>query len=250
MDYQALSRRIDALIAELLEHKRREQNAGRKKVRVLITGDSFSSLQATLLSLEALESAGYQLLMTFSHSACLSGLKAACIGEVDSRCAGVVYCEQEPVSAQDEGDYSSLFLPALSTNSLSKIALCIRDNMASAWVFHALNSHKKVIATLNSECLNSSASGFASALLNRLAEYVATLEQYGVVIAGQKMSGVIPRSIGHVGKSVSLPKHLITLSDILTFSGEESLHVDSHTLITPAAQDEIRRQNITVIQGS
>lgn len=248
MEHQALSRRIDALIAELLEHKRRELNAGRKKVRVLITGDSFSSLPATLLSLEALDSAGYQLLMTFSHSACVSGLKAACIGEIDSRSARVVYCEQEP--AQAGGDYDNLFLPALSTNSLSKIALCIRDNIASAWVFHALSRHKQVIATLNSECLNSAPSGFATALLSRLAEYVATLEQYGVVITGQKMSGVIPRSIGHVGKSVGLQKNLITLSDILTFSARESLHVDSHTLITPAAQDEIRRQNITVIQGS
>lgn len=248
MEHPILSQRLDSLIAQLLEQKRRELNAGRKKVRVLITGDNFSTFPATLLSLAALDRAGYQLLVTFSHSATVSGLKSAWISEVDSNCTGVVYTEQAPAEGDD--DYSHLFLPALSTNSLSKIALCIRDNIASEWVFHAFNRRKQVIVTLNPECLNSGDMGFTSPLLSRLAEYVATLEQFGAVIVGQKVPHAAIRHIGKPSKSVSLQKRLITLSDILTFSGHECLRIDNLTLITPAAQDEIRRQNITVIQGS
>jgi hypothetical protein len=245
MEHPVLSQRLDELIAELLEQKRRELNAGRKKVRVLITGDNFSTLPATLLSLAALDLAGYQLWITFSHSATVSGLKSAYVSGVDSNCTGVLYTEQAP--AQGDDDYSHLFLPAISTNSLSKIALCIRDNIASEWVFHALNRRKPVVATLNPECLNSGDTEFTSPLFSRLAEYIATLEQYGIVIAGKK---TMTCSIGKTGKSASLQKRLITLSDILTFSGQERLCIDNHTLITPAAQDEIRRQNITVIQRS
>ncbi|WP_243739108.1 hypothetical protein [Buttiauxella sp. JUb87] len=232
MEHLALSQRLDTLIAALLEQKRRELNAGRKKVRVVVTGDNFSSLPAALLSLAALDRAGYQLLVTFSHSASVSGLKTAFINEVDSTCVGALYGEQEPAAGDD--DYSSLFLPALSTNSLSKIALGIRDNIASSWVFHALNRRIKVIATLNQECLNHEATGLPLSLLSRLAEYVTTLEQYGIVIAGKK----IPTA----GQT------LLTLSDIRTFSGDAGLRVARHTLITPAARDEIRRQNITIIQ--
>lgn len=232
MEHQALSQRLDTMIAALLEQKRRVLNDGRKKVRVVVTGDDFSTLPAALLSLAALDRAGFQLLLTFSHSACVSGLKSAYISEVDSTCAGAVYCEQEPAVGEDE--YTSLFLPALSTNTLSKIALGIRDNIACSWVFHALNQHTKVIATLNPEFLNHEATGFTHPLLSRLAEYVTTLEQYGIVIAGKKMPLAAQK--------------LLTLSDILTFSGDAGLRIARHTLITPAAKDEIRRQNITVIQ--
>lgn len=232
MENQALSQQLDAMITALLEQKRRALNAGRKKVRVVVTGDDFSTLPAALLSLAALDRAGYQLLVTFSHTACVSGLKSAYIREVDSTCIGALYCEQE--LAAGEEDYTSLFLPSLSTNSMSKIALGIRDNIACSWVFHALNQRIKVIATLNPDCLNHEATGFTLALLSRLAEYVTTLEQYGIVIAGKKK----PRAA----------QKLLALSDILTFSVGGELRIARHTLITPAAQDEIRRQNIMVIQ--
>lgn len=244
MEQQVLSQRLDAIIAELLAQKRRELNAGRKKIRVLITGDRFCSLPATLLSLKALDHAGYQLLMTFSHSAQLSGLKTACMREVDATCAGAWYSEQDPI---EDDDYNSLFLPALSSNSLSKIALCIRDNITSRWVFHALSTGKPVMTTLNAECLESAASGNTRPWLGRLAEYVATLEQYGVVVVGKKMPAQ-NGPIAHRGKAISQPKQLITRSDILTCSSGERLTVGRHTLITAAAQDEIRRRNITVIQ--
>jgi hypothetical protein len=247
MEHQALSQQLDKFIAVLLEQKRRALNAGRKRVRVLITGDNASTLPKTLLSLSALDGAGYQLMVTFSHTASISGLKTLYINEIDSLCSGALYCEQEPAVGGE--DYSSLFLPALSTNSLSKIALGIRDNIACGWVFHALNRGIKVIATLNPECLSHEVTGFTPPLLNRLFEYASVLEQYGIAILGQKTPGVMKRNMGKPSKSVSLQKHLITLSDILTFSGGEDLRIENHTLITPAAQDEIRRQNITVIQG-
>lgn len=237
MDSQTLSQLLDRVIADVLAQRRGVEHDARQKVRVVITGEDASTLPATLLSLLALDRAGYRLLVSFSHSASLSGLRAACMRDVEARCRGALFNESGP-QAGDE-DYASLYLPALSTNSLSKIALGIVDNLAGRWAFHALGQQKKVIATLNPQCLQTADAGFAPALLARLAGYASTLERYGIVIAGKKPA--VSPADGN--------KRLITLADIRLHPAAEALQIDSHTLITPAAQDEIRQQNITVIKG-
>jgi hypothetical protein len=237
MESQALSRWLDTLIADLLAQKSQKVNAERKTVRVVITGSDTATLPMTLRGLLALDIADYQLRVAFSHSASLSGLKTAMLDEMAVRCAGAIVddksVDQQPADGED---YDSLYLPALSTNSLSKIALGIRDNLATGWVFHALQKQKNVIVTLNPERLNPADSGFTSPLLARLAGYADVLRQYGIVVTGTNSADVI-------GK-----KRLITLSDIRQHRATERLRIDSNTLITPAAQDEIRRQNITVIR--
>ncbi|MGG8471665.1 flavoprotein [Rahnella sp. PAMC25617] len=224
-ELQRLSRLIDKSIAELLVRERAARNAGCKTVRVVITGSDLTTLPQTLKSLRALESAGYVLRVMFSYSAGESGLKTALLSEI------------QLVSGIDEFSTltdDSLYLPALSTNSLSKIALGLRDNLATTQVFHALSLNTPVIVTLNSELLHLSDSAFAPPLQARLNDYIDTLRQYGIAIKGLE--------------DTACQKRLITMNDIRLHHTSGSLRIGRNTLITPAAQDEIRRQNITVIR--
>ena len=225
---QRLSRLIDRSIADLLVRKRAMQNAGRKTVRVVITGTDLTTLPLTLKSLRALDCAGYQLRVVFSHSAAQSGLCAALRPDISSFC--LIQAAFTPTA--DTGD--TLFLPALSTNSLTKIALGIRDNLATTEVFQALSSKRSVIVTLNPELIHSGDSGFTPPLKAGLHDYIGALRQYGITLAGS------------VTTEIACEKRLITLNDIRLHRATETLKMGRNTLITPAAQDEIRRQNITV----
>ena len=222
-ELQRLSRLIDKSIAELLVRKRAARNAGCKTVRVVITGSDLTALPQTLKSLQALEAAGYVLRVMFSLSAGQSGLKSALLSEIKA-----FSDDDERLLLTDD----SLYLPALSTNSLSKIALGLRDNLATTQVFHALSIKTPVIVTLNPELLHLSDSAFSLPLQARLNDYVDTLRQYGIAIKGREDN--------------ACQKRLITLNDIRLYHTGDSLRIGRNTLITPAAQDEIRRQNITV----
>ncbi|MBV6817818.1 flavoprotein [Rahnella sp. PD12R] len=235
MESQALSRWLDTVIANLLAEKKQTV----KTVRVVITGSDVTTLPVTLRGMRALEHAGYRLQVAFSHSANLGGLKAALLAEMT---AGVVVDDKSADEQLADGeDYDSLYLPALSGNSLTKIALGIRDNLATSWVFHALQKQKNVIATLPPELLNPADSGFPPPLMVRLAGYADVLRQYGIAVTGIN-------SDVQVSTEITGKKRLITLSDIRQHRTTQRLRIDSNTLITPAAQDEIRRQNITVIR--
>ncbi|MEA9390216.1 hypothetical protein SJI19_06575 [Acerihabitans sp. TG2] len=258
---QTLSQLLDTFIAELLAQKKCDVDSGSKKMRVVITGNDISALTETVNCLVALGRAGYQLWVTFSQSASLSALKMSYIQAIGQRCSGVVFDEQPRHDVVFDDDYESLFLPALSTNSMSKIALGIRDNIASEWVFHAFSQQKQIIATLNSECLAGPKNAvLPQPLLSRLSSYVQTLEQYGIVFSGNKMmcsarsdatpTGARQLAVDAVHNKVPhAPKRLITLRDIRLHPTNEHLCVDSKTLITPAARDEISHRKITVIQG-
>ncbi|MFO6300055.1 flavoprotein [Rahnella selenatireducens] len=236
MESQVLSRWLDTVIANLLAEKKQTV----KTVRVVITGSDVTTLPVTLRGMLALEHAGYRLRVAFSHSAILGGLKTALLAEMKD---GVIVddkCADEPLA--DGEDYDSLYLPALSGNSLTKIALGIRDNLATGWVFHALQKQKYVVVTLPPELLNAADSGFPLPLMARLTGYADVIRQYGIAVTGTNSDVQASANIT-TGK-----KRLITLSDIRQHRTTQRLRIDSNTLITPAAQDEIRRQNITVIR--
>lgn len=238
MDSQTLSQLLDRAIAELLA-----QSVAQKNVRVVVTGDDLSSLPETLNCLAALEQAGYALWVSFSHSASQSALKAACIDALRQRGSRAGFDRQR-------ADYDALYLPALSVNSMSKIALGIRDNLACEAVFQALQQRKQAIATLHPQCHDNR---LPLTLLARLAGYAQVLESYGVKIAGKKMAHVDPDPVSLSVPSTSLPtagkKRLITLRDIRLLAPGEELWVERDTLITPAAKDEISRRNLTLIYG-
>ncbi|MCU6669652.1 hypothetical protein M8013_12945 [Enterobacteriaceae bacterium H4N4] len=229
---------IDRAIAELLA-----QSVVPKNVRVVVTGDDLASLPDTLNCLTALEQAGYSLWVSFSHSASQSALKDACIDTLRQWGSHAGF-------DRHYGDYDALYLPALSINSMSKIALGIRDNLACEAVFQALQQHKPTIATLHPQCHDSR---LPLPLLARLEGYTQMLESYGVTLTGKKMAHV-----GSLPVSPSAPftrqpfadkKRLIALRDIRLLAPGEELRVERDTLITPAAKDEIKRRNLTVIYG-
>lgn len=209
-----LSDFLDALIPALL---------ARRTVRVVISGEDLSTLTATLACLGALHRSGYLLRLAFSHSARHSSLQAACLDGLAARQITAL-CDN---AGPESDEYCQLYLPALSSNSLSKIALGIRDNLASRWVFHALSQKKPVVVTLNAEYRHSA---FPAALQARLAEYAATLTAYGITVIGQEKTA-----------------KLITLSDARQLPAGEPVHIGRHTLVTPAARDEFRTRGIELI---
>lgn len=218
---QRLSDFLDKLIPALL---------AQRVIRVVISGEELSTLPPTLESLAALHNRGYLLRLTFSHSARHSSLQAACLKGLALRQITVMCDNADPGPEQDE--YCQLYLPALSTNSMSKIALGIRDNRVCRWAFHALSQKKPVIITRCAE-----ASGFTPALQARLSAYAATLADYGFTIIGYRAEAKHTR-------------RLLTLGDIRQLPHGEPVHLDKHTLITPAARDEIRARGIALIQSS
>lgn len=235
MDSQTLSQLLDRMIAELLA-----QSAAQKNVRVVVTGDDLASLPDTLNCLAALEQAGYQLWVSFSHSASQSALKPACVDALRQRGSRAGF-DATP------SHYEALYLPALSVNSMSKIALGIRDNLACEAVFQALHHRKQTIATLHPDCHDRR---LPLPLLTRLEGYAHTLESYGVTISGKRMG---PAPLNAPAHADNLPardkKRLITLRDIRLLAPGESLRVERNTLITPAAKDEIARRHLTLIHG-
>jgi len=234
MDNQTLSQLLDRVIADVLA-----QSVAQKNVRVVVTGEDIASLPETLSCLAALELAGYQLWVSFSHSASQSALKSACMDALSQRGSRAGFDRSPP-------HYEALYLPALSVNSMSKIALGIRDNLACETVFQALQHRKQIIATLHPQCVDST---LPLPLLSRLEGYAQVLESYGIALSGKRAAHV--RSVQ--GSQSALPvagkKRLITLRDIRLLATGTVLRVEGKTLITPAARDEIQRRNLTVIQG-
>ncbi len=233
MDQHYLSQLLDTIIDDLLMRRKKRLQANSKIMHVLISGDDLTTLPATLDCLMALTHSGYCLRLAFSCSASHSALQATCLDALTQRGIDVLCdnCEPGAVTDNDWGVY----LPALSTNSMSKIALGIRDNLVCRWAFYALAQNKPVIVTLNAECRHDSTTHFAPALRARLANYAATLMEYGCTI------------IGHPAP-VSPEKRLLTLSDVRQHPSGDTLHIGGNTLITPAARDEIRDRGIAIVQ--
>ncbi|QHM69918.1 flavoprotein [Mixta intestinalis] len=237
MDQHSLSRLLDQIIAELLAQKKQQQTHDRI-MKVVISGEDLVTLPATLDALSALARSGYGLSLAFSWSASHSSLRPACLNGLAQRGITAWQDDSEPVPG--DTSFHGVYLPALSSNSLSKIALGIRDNLVCRWAFHALGLNKQVIVTPNAEYRSDTTCAFSAALRARLMSYAATLVEYGITVIGQTNSN------GGAQKA-SGAQPLITLSDVRQHRAGEALHIDSRTLITPAARDEIQRRGIVVI---
>lgn len=241
MDAQRLSHRLDSLIADLLAQRRRRLQAHGKVMRVVLSGEDLATLPTTLDCLTALNQRGYLLVMSFSHSAIQASLHSTCLEALAQRDVEALCDDRDPCPTEET--FSGLYLPSLSTNSLSKIALGIRDNRACRWAFHALSLSKPIIVTLNAECRDDAASQLPPALRARLTSYVATLGEYGFTIIGRSTVNPAQRPTAPVAKP------LITLSDVRQLPAGAVLSVGRRTLITPAARDEIRDRGIVMVQG-
>lgn len=215
----------------------RQQRSGQQVMRVVLSGEDLATLPATLDCLTALHRNGYLLVLVFSHSAMQSLLHTACLDALAQRGINVV-CDNLPPQASEA--FHSLFLPALSTNSASKIALGIRDNLVCHWAFHALSSNKPVIVTLNPECRTDANTALPSTFRARLMNYTRTLAGYGFTIIGQPVTHAAPQPSG--------TRRLVTLSDVRQYPNGHELHIGTRTLITPAARDEIRDRGIVIVQ--
>lgn len=240
MDSQRLSHLLDTLIADLLQQRRLRLPTSNKTMHVILNGEDVTSLPATLACLSALHRCGYRLNMVFSHSASQSSLQSACLEALTQRGINEMRgSQQEPPEAEPCGD---VYFPALSTNSLSKIALGIRDNLVCLWAFYALSMKKTAIVTLNAECRPDQNSALPQSLRARLAHYAGTLVEYGFTVIGQHTPGPEQTPLAHVHKP------LVTLGDIRQYQKGQTLYIGHRTLITPAARDEIRDRGLVIVQ--
>lgn len=240
MEQQQLSCLIERAIDELLAQHKIVVPSDKPVMRVVLSGDDLSTLPTTVDCLRALARCGYFLSLAFSHSAAQSSLQASCLQMLHRHGIELVHDDRE--SAQIDYSCSGLYLPALSTNSMSKMALGIRDNLVCRAAFHALSLHQQVIVTLNGECQGEAGQRLPVALRERLAGYVSTLVEYGFTVLGQQYVSVKKAVVIH-GE-----RRLITLSHVRQHPDGQPLHIHQRTLITPAARDEIRRRAITMIQ--
>ena len=240
MNAQQLSQHLDNLITDMLAQRRRRLQAHSKVMRVVVSGEDLSALPTTLDCLAALDRSGYLLVITFSHSSIRASLPSSCLAALARRGVEALCDNRDP--GQAEAAFSGLYLPSLSTNSLSKIALGIRDNRVCRWAFHALSSNIPTIVTLNAECRNDGVSLFPPAFRARLASYVATLGEYGITVIGGPMAQSDP------GPAMPPGKALLTLSDVRQHPTGTVLSIGPRTLITPAARDAIRDRGIVIAQ--
>ncbi|AOR62756.1 flavoprotein [Pectobacterium wasabiae] len=241
MDSQRLSHLLDTIIDDVLAQRKQRLQTRNKVMRVVLSGEDLTTLSTTLDCLAALDRSGYLLVMMFSHSAMQSSLHTACLEGLVRRGIDVLCDSREPHQTEDA--YSSLYLPALSSNSLSKIALGIRDNLVCRWAFQALSVNKAVIVTLNTECRPDVDNPLPQALRARLADYANTLVEYGFTVIGQHRTGTKQTL------SASPHKQLVTLSDVREYPSGQVLHIGNRTLITPSARDEIRDRGIVIVQS-
>ncbi|MBG6240394.1 MAG: hypothetical protein EKE12_00670 [Candidatus Symbiopectobacterium sp. Clec_Harlan] len=251
MNSQTLSSLIDKAITDALAHRTlriessRLESTGIENIQaetqrqpttfVMITGDDVAAFPATLRYLAALAQAGCLLSVHFSHSAQRLHTRFA---DTLHRLLPQVPCQQTIDPMLRSGD--TLLLPALSDNSLAKIALGLRDNAASQWVFQALAQDVRIIA------LHHPDAAMPSAYLAQLSRYQETLRQFGIRMMGQPaapQASVSHSAVACVGKS------LLTARDVRLHS-EDTLRVQPGTLITPAARDEIAARRITLITAS
>lgn len=238
MEQQALSHYLDRVIQQILD--RRRGFLPDRRMRVVITGDSSGGQVQAIQCLEALIQGGYGLELAFSHSAGAGAVSLRYRDWLHPHGSAAWVDQREP--EHEERAFAGLFLPNLSTNSLAKLALCLRDNLACRWVAHSLGQQKPVIATLNEEC-RQGLEGKEQGYQGQLARYIRRVADYGVVFSGMTMPaqtrGAPPAR--HGGKP------LITLGDIRDLTPGCELVVPAKGLITPAARDEIRRRRISLI---
>lgn len=238
MDSQRLSRLLDTIIDDILMQRKQRLQSRNRVMRVVISGEDLTTLPTTLACLAALDRSGYLLVMTFSWSARHSSLQSSCLDALARRGIDVVCDNRDPQPAETPA--TGVYFPALSSNSLSKIALGIRDNLVCRWAWHALSVNQSVIVTLNGECRDET---LPQAFRARLANYASTLVEYGFTVMGHQHTH---------GKHRSPTRHhprLVTLSDVRQYPKGQTLYIGNHTLITPAARDEIRDRGLVVVQN-
>ncbi len=226
MEITELTVMISQVVDEILAKKQQDM----KVIRVMVTGSERESLLDTLNCIKALYDSGYKIVITFSHSANNSVIKSVFLRWQQED--NIEFSVDSSLPNELSEDYYGLFFPAISINSLSKLALCIRDNLASNWFFHALLHRKPITTTVNNEYQTLIEHGTAS-LKEQVSTYLNQLENYGVSIIGKPQTS-------------SAHPSLVTLRNVKLHPESQPLCIEKNTIITPAAKEEIARRRLII----
>ncbi|MGY0613653.1 hypothetical protein [Vibrio sp. FJH11] len=227
MEIKDLTLMISQIVDDILEKKRQRS----KVIRVILTGNEQQSLLETLNCIKALYRSGYGIAVTLSQTANDSVIKSVFLRWQQE--ADIEFSMDSYLPDELSENYYGVFFPAISINSLTKLALCIRDNLATSWAFHALLNRKPITATLNHE-YHTVLENAAGPLTDQLSSYLNKVEDYGVSFIGKP----------HASRLV--PKSLITLQDVRSQPEYQPLIIEKNTIITPSAKEEIARRRIFI----
>ena len=227
MEKKDLTLIISQIVDEILAKKRQRS----KVIRVILTGNEQESLLDTLNCIKALYCSGYGIAVTLSHTAENSVIKSALIRWQQT--GDIEFSMDSYLPEELAEEYYGVFFPAISINSLSKLALCIRDNLATTWAFHALVNRKPITATLNYE-YQTALDNAPGPLREQFSTYVNKVEDYGVSFLGK------PSPSRRTNSS------LITLAAVRLQPENQPLLIEKDTIITPSAKEEIARRRIFV----
>ncbi|SBT13507.1 HFCD family protein [Vibrio celticus] len=225
------SKDLTVMISQVVDDILARKSQPSKVIRVILTGHEQESLLDTLNCIKALYRSGFGIAVTLSHSAEHSIIKSVFLRWQQED--DIEFSIDSYLPSELHDDYYGVFFPAISTNSLSKLALCIRDNLATSWAFHALLNRKSITATLSHEYQTVLDHG-PNPLIEQISTYVNKVENYGVRFMTK------PKAL-HIE-----PKSLITLADVKLQPEDQSLSIDKNTIITPSAKEEIVRRRISI----
>ncbi|MDR9828524.1 flavoprotein [Vibrio sp. FNV 38] len=225
------SKDLTVMISQIVDEILARQAQRSKVIRVILTGHEQESLLDTLNCIKALYRSGYGIAVTLSHSAQNSVIKSVFLRWQQE--GDIEFSIDSYLPNELRGDYYGVFFPAISTNSLSKLALCIRDNLATSWAFHALLNRKPITATFNHEYQTVLEHGPVP-FIEQISTYINKIEGYGVRF-------ITERKASHIA-----PKSLITLADVKLQPENQSLFIEKNTIITPSAKEEIARRRISI----
>lgn len=227
METRDLTVMISQIVDEIL--KRKPQRS--KVIRVIITGNEQESLVDTINCITALYRSGYGIAVTLSHSADNSVIKSVFLRWQQE--GNIEFSMDSYLPDELRDDYYGVFFPAISMNTLTKLALCLRDNLATSWAFHALLNQKPITVTFNHE-YQTVLDNAPGVLTEQISTYVQKIEDYGISFIGRSKLSDMP------------PKSLITLADVKLQPEDQPLFIAKNTIITPSAKEEIVRRRIFV----
>ncbi len=161
-----------------------------------------------------------------------------------------------------------VLVPTLSMSTAARLALGVMDSLFSTLVLGALLANKPVIAICDGAdpygpggLIFSDSNEGATALRNKMVENMGTLIDFGVnLVAEEKfILSVIQQMQSGTQQVIASPSApvqrlasnsrspILTQSDLFSYQAGTILHLPANTRLTPLAQENAKKRNLTLL---
>lgn len=246
---------LDRILLDLLSDRIIERMRGRVQAKmhsalVLFAGTDFG-LEPALGQLQQLHAAGWSFETVTAPEA---------RPFLTDRLAGLEAAEIEGVPGELVGRHPVILVPALSISLAAKVALGIADDPLSGILQGALERGARIVAARDGVCPNGRDRRTRGLLPNPayqavMSGYLQTLADYGIELSwAAKLAATAGGSQPVPSPSLVMPKIAATrtegvfgLREARSLEGRE-LHLGHAVLVTPAAAEELRARDITLVR--